>query len=155
MQKDSLIYVAGHRGLVGSAICRNLRKQGFERLLLRSHAELDLTDTVSVRRFFENERPDHVISGRGQGRRHLANDLYPADFIRENLIIQTNVIEAADRAGVDRLLFLGSSCIYPKLCPQPIREEYLLTGAPEPTNRPYALAKVAGIEMCWSLQPSI
>jgi GDP-L-fucose synthase len=150
VQKDSLIYVAGHHGLVGSAICRNLRKQGFERLLLRSHSELDLTDAVSVRRLFENERPDHVILAGAKVGGILANDLYPADFIRENLVIQTNVIDAAYRAGVDRLLFLGSSCIYPKLCPQPIKEEYLLTGPLEPTNRPYALAKIAGIEMCWS-----
>ncbi len=150
MQKDSLIYVAGHRGLVGSAICRNLRKQGFEHLLLRSHTELDLTDAVAVRSFFERERPDHVILAAAKVGGILANDLYPADFIRENLIIQTNVIDAAYRASVDRLLFLGSSCIYPKLCPQPIKEEYLLTGPLEPTNRPYALAKIAGIEMCWS-----
>jgi GDP-L-fucose synthase len=150
VEKDSLIYVAGHRGLVGSAICRNLRQQGFHRLLLRSHAELDLTDAVAVRRFFEQERPHYVFLAAAKVGGILANDLYPADFIRENLIIQTNVIDAAYRAGVDRLLFLGSSCIYPKLCPQPIKEEYLLTGLLEPTNRPYALAKIAGVEMCWS-----
>jgi GDP-L-fucose synthase len=150
VEKDSLIYVAGHRGLVGSAICRNLRQQGFLRLLLRSHAELDLTDSVAVHRFFEQERPHYVFLAAAKVGGILANDLYPADFIRENLIIQTNVIDAAYRAGVDRLLFLGSSCIYPKLCPQPIKEEYLLTGLLEPTNRPYALAKIAGIEMCWS-----
>ena len=150
MQKDSLIYVAGHRGLVGSAICRKLKQQGFDRLLLRSHAELDLTDAVAVRTFFERERPDHVILAAAKVGGILANDLYPADFIRENLIIQTNVIDACYRANVDRLLFLGSSCIYPKLSPQPIKEEYLLTGPLEPTNRPYALAKIAGIEMCWS-----
>ena len=150
MQKHSLIYVAGHRGLVGSAICRNLRQHGFDRLLLRTHAELDLTDAVAVRRFFEQERPHYVFLAAAKVGGILANDLYPADFIRENLIIQTNVIDASYRAGVDRLLFLGSSCIYPKLCPQPIKEEYLLTGPLEPTNRPYALAKIAGIEMCWS-----
>ena len=150
MEKNSLIYVAGHRGLVGSAICRNLRRQGFERLLLRTRAELDLTDAVAVQRFFAQERPDHVFLAAAKVGGILANDLFPADFIRENLIIQTNVIDAAYRAGVDRLLFLGSSCIYPKLCPQPIKEEYLLTGPLEPTNRPYALAKIAGIEMCWS-----
>ena len=150
MEKDSLIYVAGHRGLVGSAICRNLQQQGFKRLLLRSHAELDLTEAVAVRRFFEQERPQYVFLAAAKVGGILANDLYPADFIRENLIIQTNVIDASYRAGVDRLLFLGSSCIYPKLCPQPIKEEYLLTGPLEPTNRPYALAKIAGIEMCWS-----
>ncbi len=150
MEKNSLIYVAGHRGLVGSAICRNLKKNGFDRLLLRSRAELDLTDSVAVRRFFEQERPAHVFFAAAKVGGILANDLYPADFIRENLIIQTNVIDASYRAGVDRVLFLGSSCIYPKLCPQPIKEEYLLTGLLEPTNRPYALAKIAGIEMCWS-----
>ncbi len=150
MDKDSLIYVAGHRGLVGSAICRSLRRQGFERLLLRTHAELDLTDAVGVRQFFEKERPAHVFLAAAKVGGILANDVYPADFIRENLIIQTNVIDASYRSGVDRLLFLGSSCIYPKLSPQPIKEEYLLTGPLEPTNRPYALAKIAGIEMCWS-----
>jgi GDP-L-fucose synthase len=150
VEKDSRIYVAGHRGLVGSAICRNLRQQGFERLLLRSRAELDLTDAVAVHRFFQQERPAHVFLAAAKVGGILANDLYPADFIRENLIIQTNVIDACYRTAVDRLLFLGSSCIYPKLCPQPIKEEYLLTGPLEPTNRPYALAKIAGIEMCWS-----
>src|SRR6201996_6402885 len=150
MKKDSLIYVAGHRGLVGSAICRNLRRQGFERFLLPSRAELDLSNANAVRSFFEQERPAHVFLAAAKVGGILANDLYPADFIRENLIIQTNVIDACYRAGVDRLLFLGSSCIYPKLCPQPIKEEYLLTGPLEPTNRPYALAKIAGIEMCRS-----
>jgi GDP-L-fucose synthase len=150
VEKNSLIYVAGHRGLVGSAICRNLKKNGFDRLLLRSRAELDLTDAIAVQRFFEQERPAHVFLAAAKVGGILANELYPADFIRENLIIQTNVIDAGYRAGVDRLLFLGSSCIYPKLCPQPIKEEYLLTGLLEPTNRPYALAKIAGIEMCWS-----
>jgi GDP-L-fucose synthase len=150
VDKNSLIYIAGHRGLVGSAICRSLRRQGFERLLLRTHAELDLTDAAAVRHFFAQERPAHVFLAAAKVGGILANDLYPADFIRENLIIQTNVIDASYRSGVDRLLFLGSSCIYPKLSPQPIKEEYLLTGPLEPTNRPYALAKIAGIEMCWS-----
>jgi GDP-L-fucose synthase len=150
MKKDSLIYVAGHRGLVGSAICRNLRRQGFDRLLLPARAELDLTDALAVRSFFELERPEYVFLAAAKVGGILANNNYPADFIRENLIIETNVIDACYRAGVDRLLFLGSSCIYPKLCPQPIKEEYLLTGPLEPTNRPYALAKIAGIEMCWS-----
>jgi GDP-L-fucose synthase len=150
VDKDSLIYVAGYRGLVGSAICRSLRRQGFERLLLRTHAELDLTDSAAVRQFFQQERPAHVFLAAAKVGGILANDLYPADFIRENLIIQTNVIDAGYRSGVDRLLFLGSSCIYPKLSPQPIKEEYLLTGPLEPTNRPYALAKIAGVEMCWS-----
>src|SRR6202522_4892151 len=150
MKKDSLIYVAGHRGLVGSAICRNLRRQGFERLLLPSRAELDLTNAIAVRSFFELERPEYVFLAAAKVGGILANNIYPADFIRDNLIIETNVIDACYRAGVDHLLFLGSSCIYPKLCPQPIKEEYLLTGPLEPTNRPYAVAKIAGIEMCWS-----
>jgi GDP-L-fucose synthase len=150
VEKHSRIYVAGHRGLAGSAICRNLRQRGFERLLLRTRAELDLTDGLAVRRFFEQERPAHVFLAAAKVGGILANDLYPADFIRENLMIQTNVIDASYRTGVDRLLFLGSSCIYPKLSPQPIKEEYLLTGPLEPTNRPYALAKIAGVEMCWS-----
>src|SRR5271170_7019703 len=150
MKKDSLIYVAGHRGLVGSAISRNLRRHGFDRLLLPSRAELDLTNAIAVRTFFEHERPEYVFLAAAKVGGILANDRYPADFIRENLIIETNVIDACYRAGVDRLLFLGSSCIYPKLCPQPIKEEYLLTGPLEPTNRPYAVAKIAGIEMCWS-----
>jgi GDP-L-fucose synthase len=150
MKKHSLIYVAGHRGLVGSAICRNLRRQGFERLLLPSRSELDLSNAIAVRRFFELERPEYVFLAAAKVGGILANNTYPADFIRENLIIETNVIDACYRAGVDRLLFLGSSCIYPKLCPQPIKEEYLLTGPLEPTNRPYAVAKIAGIEMCWS-----
>jgi GDP-L-fucose synthase len=150
LRKDSLIYVAGHNGLVGSAICRVLRRQGFDRLLLRSHAELDLADRAAVDHFFQQERPNHIFLAAAKVGGILANDLYPADFIRDNLVIQTNVIDAAYRAGVDRFLFLGSSCIYPKLCPQPIKEEYLLTGPLEPTNRPYALAKIAGIEMCWS-----
>jgi GDP-L-fucose synthase len=150
MKKNSLIYVAGHRGLVGSAICRNLRRQGFERLLLPSRAELDLTNAIAVRSFFELERPEYVFLAAAKVGGILANNTYPADFIRENLIIETNVIDACYRAGVDRLLFLGSSCIYPKLCPQPIKEEYLLTGPLEPTNSPYAVAKIAGIEMCSS-----
>ena len=150
LQKDSIIYVAGHRGLVGSAICRNLLQNGYERLLLRSHAELDLTDPAAVRRFFEQERPAYVFMAAAKVGGIMANEVYPADFIRENLLIETNVIDACYRSEVDRLLFLGSSCIYPKLCPQPIKEEYLLTGPLEPTNRPYALAKIAGVEMCWS-----
>ena len=150
MKKDSLIYVAGHRGLVGSAICRNLRRQGFERLLLPSRAELDLANATAVRSFFDLERPEYVFLAAAKVGGILANNTYPADFIRENLIIETNVIDACYRAGVDRLLFLGSSCIYPKLCPQPIKEEYLLTGPLEPTNSPYAVAKIAGIEMCSS-----
>jgi GDP-L-fucose synthase len=144
------IYVAGHRGLVGSAIVRELRRLGFTNLLLRTHAELDLTDAISVQSFFEEERPHFVVLAAAKVGGILANNTYPADFIRENLAIQGNVIEAAHQAGVQRMLFLGSSCIYPKECPQPIREDYLLTGPLEPTNRPYALAKIAGVEMCWS-----
>ena len=149
-KKDSRIYIAGHRGLVGSAIYRALQRAGYTQLLTRTHAELDLTDTVAVARFFAEEKPEHVVLAAARVGGILANNTYPADFIRENLFIQNNVIEQSRQAGVERLLFLGSSCIYPKLCPQPIREDYLLTGELEPTNRPYALAKIAGIEMCWS-----
>ena len=150
MEKGSRIYLAGHRGLVGSAIRRELERQGYQNLLMRSHVELDLTDRRCVADFFLEERPQYVFLAAAKVGGILANDSYPADFIRENLMIQTNVIEASHRTGVERLLFLGSSCIYPKLCPQPIREEYLLTGPLESTNRSYAIAKIAGIEMCWS-----
>ncbi len=150
MEKDSRIYVAGHRGLVGSAIRRGLERQGYANLLLRTHAELDLTDREAVRLFFREQRPEYVFLAAAKVGGILANDTYPADFIRENLEIQTNVIDACLRVQVSRLLFLGSSCIYPKLAPQPIREEYLLTGPLEATNRAYALAKIAGFEMCWS-----
>jgi GDP-L-fucose synthase len=150
MEKDSRIYVAGHRGLVGSAICRELEKLGYANLLLRTHAELDLTEPHAVNRFFQAERPEFVFLAAAKVGGILANDTYQADFIRENLLIQTNVIEAGYRSGVTRLIFLGSSCIYPKLCPQPIKEEYLLTGPLEPTNRAYAIAKIAGVEMCWA-----
>jgi GDP-L-fucose synthase len=150
VKKDSRIYIAGHRGLVGSAIYRALKRAGYTQLLARTHAELDLTNAFAVARFFADEKPEHVVLAAARVGGILANNLYPADFIRENLFIQNNVIEQSRLAGVERLLFLGSSCIYPKLCPQPIREDYLLTGELEPTNRPYALAKIAGIEMCWS-----
>lgn len=150
MEKNSKIYVAGHRGLVGSALCRELRRQGFDNLILKTRAELDLMDSVRVRKFFEEERPEYVFLAAAKVGGILANDTYPADFLRDNLQIQTNVIDSAYRTGVKRLLFLGSTCIYPKMCPQPIKEEYLLTGPLEPTNRAYALAKIAGIEMCWS-----
>lgn len=150
MEKGSRIYVAGHRGLVGSAIVRALKHQGYENLLLRTHAELDLTDAPAVQAFFVEQQPEYVFLAAAKVGGILANDTYPADFIRENLEIQTSVIDASYQAGVKRLLFLGSSCIYPKLASQPIKEEYLLTGPLEPTNRPYALAKIAGIEMCWS-----
>ncbi|MDE3199661.1 MAG: GDP-L-fucose synthase [Acidobacteriota bacterium] len=150
MRRDSRIYVAGHKGLVGSAIRRVLEQTGYTNLLLRTHAQLDLTDRAAVQAFFRDEKPEFVFLAAAKVGGILANDTYPADFIRENLEIQTHVIDAAYQAGAQRLLFLGSSCIYPKLCPQPIREEYLLTGPLEPTNRSYALAKIAGIEMCWS-----
>jgi GDP-L-fucose synthase len=150
MEKSSRIYVAGHRGLVGSAIVRALKQQGHQNLLLRTHPELDLTDAPTVQTFFEREKPEYVFLAAAKVGGILANDTYPADFIRENMQIQTSVIDASYRSGVKRLLFLGSSCIFPKLAPQPIKEEYLLTGPLEPTNRPYALAKIAGIEMCWS-----
>jgi len=150
MRSDSCIYIAGHRGLVGSAIYRALEAAGYTNLLTRTRAELDLLDANAVAHFFESEQPEFVFLAAAKVGGILANNTYPADFIRDNLAIQSNVIESARRAGVKRLLFLGSSCIYPRLCPQPIKEEYLLTGPLEPTNRPYALAKIAGIEMCWS-----
>jgi GDP-L-fucose synthase len=150
MEKNSRIFVAGHRGLVGSAIRRELERQGYANLLLKTRDELDLMNGPAVEKFFAEERPDYVFLAAAKVGGILANNTYPADFIRDNLEIQTNVIDAAWRSGVKRLLFLGSSCIYPKLCPQPIKEEYLLTGPLEPTNRAYALAKIAGIEMCWS-----
>ncbi|MBT9463092.1 GDP-L-fucose synthase [Hydrogenophaga sp.] len=150
MHTDTRIYVAGHRGLVGSAIVRQLRAAGHDNLLLRTHAELDLTDGNATRDFFAQERPECVFLAAARVGGIQANQRYPADFVRDNLLIQTNVIHEAWRAGVQRLLFLGSSCIYPRLAPQPMQESDLLTGPLEPTNRPYALAKIAGIEMCWS-----
>ncbi|WP_117237361.1 GDP-L-fucose synthase [Thermus sediminis] len=147
MDKGSKIYVAGHRGLVGGAILRRLRAEGYENLVLRTRQELDLTDQRAVYRFFEEERPEYVFLAAAKVGGILANATYPADFIRENLLIQTNVIDAAYRYGVKKLLFLGSSCIYPKLAPQPMKEEYLLTGPLEPTNEAYAVAKIAGIKM--------
>ncbi len=150
MDRKSKIYVAGHRGLAGAAIVGQLRKQGYDKLLLRTHAELELTDQAAVRNFFEREKPDYVFLAAAKVGGIGANSSYPAEFIHSNLAIQTNVIHESWRAGVKRLIFLGSSCIYPRNCPQPIREEYLLTGPLEPTNRPYAVAKIAGIEMCWS-----
>ena len=150
MQPDSRIYVAGHRGLAGSAIQRQLTARGHRNIIARTHVELDLTDAHAVRRFFESEHPEYVFLAAAKVGGILANDTYPAEFIRQNLAIQTNVIHEAWRVGVKRLLFLGSSCIYPRDCPQPIKESYLLTGPLEATNRPYAIAKIAGIEMCWS-----
>ncbi len=150
MEKTSKIYVAGHRGLVGSAIVRHLRESGYTAIVTRTHAELDLTDARATEAFLLAERPDYIILAAAKVGGIVANKSYPADFLRINLQIQNSIFEASRIAGVRRLLFLGSSCIYPKFAPQPIREEYLLTGELEPTNRPYALAKIAGIEMCWS-----
>src|SRR5688572_13962455 len=129
---------------------RKLRERGYNNLVVRTHAELDLADAAATRRFFDQERPEVVILAAAKVGGILANDTYPADFIRDNLAIQTNVIHEAWRAGVQKLLFLGSACIYPRDCSQPIKEEHLLTGVLEPTNRPYAIAKIAGIELCWS-----
>ncbi len=148
MEPASRIYVAGHRGLVGSALLRRLRRAGFTNLIVRTRSELDLTDQAAVERFFQIERPDYVFLAAARVGGIHANRTYPAEFIYENLAIQTNVIHAAWRHGVRKLLFLGSSCIYPKHAPQPIREEYLLSGPLEPTNQPYAVAKIAGLEMC-------
>ncbi|MHB1086473.1 MAG: GDP-L-fucose synthase family protein [Minisyncoccota bacterium] len=148
MKKDSKIYIAGHRGLVGSAIVRQLQKSGYSNLLLRTREELELLDTAAVRAFFEKERPEYVFLAAARVGGILANNTLPADFIRENLIVQTNVLHQAHESGVNKLLFLGSSCIYPKMAPQPIKEEYLMSGPLEETNSAYAIAKIAGIEMC-------
>lgn len=150
MNKNDKIYIAGHRGLVGSAIVRNLKQKGYANLIAHTHADLDLTDQKKTEAFFANEKPEYVFLAAARVGGIHANNVYPAEFVRDNLLIQTNVIHAAYKASVRRLLFLGSSCIYPKLAPQPMKEEYLLTGPLEPTNRPYAVAKIAGIEMCWS-----
>ncbi len=150
MKKTSKIFVAGHRGLVGSAIFRHLKAEGYANLITRSHAELDLSDQTAVNAFFDEEKPEYIFLAAARVGGIMANSTYPADFIRVNLLIQTHIIDAAYRHGVDRLLFLGSSCIYPRLAPQPMKEEYLLTGPLEPTNSAYAVAKIAGIEMCRS-----
>jgi GDP-L-fucose synthase len=150
MTPDTRIYVAGHCGLAGSALVRMLRARGYANIVSHTHAETDLVDSRAVAALFETERPDVVFLAAAKVGGILANSSYPAEFIQDNLVIQTNVIHEAWRAGVKRLLFLGSSCIYPRDCPQPIREDYLLTGPLEPTNRPYAIAKIAGIEMCWA-----
>jgi GDP-L-fucose synthase len=150
MDRNAKIYIAGHTGLAGSAILRALQRAECGNLLLRHHAELELTDARAVASFFERERPEYVFLAAAKVGGILANDIFPADFIRENLAVQLNVIHEAWRAGAKRLLFLGSSCIYPRDCLQPIKEEYLLSGPLEPTNRAYALAKIAGVEMCWS-----
>lgn len=146
----SKVFVAGHRGMVGSAIIRKLQAEGYNNIITRTHAELDLTDQVAVRDFFQKEKTDYVVLAAAKVGGIHANNTYPADFIYQNLMIQANVIHEAYRAGVANLLFLGSSCIYPKMCPQPMKEEYLLSGYLEPTNEPYAIAKIAGIKMCES-----
>lgn len=148
MDKNSLVYVAGHRGLAGAALCRALTRAGFARQITRGHAELDLCDQLAVRSFFAEQKPDVVVLAAAKVGGIHANATYPAEFIYQNLQIQNNVIDSAYRNGCKKLLFLGSSCIYPKLCPQPIKEEYLLTGPLEPTNDAYALAKIAGVRMC-------
>jgi GDP-L-fucose synthase len=148
MDKSSKIYVAGHRGLVGSAIIRKLRAEGYENIIVKTSDELDLTRQADVEVFFEKNRPEYVFLAAAKVGGILANHTYPADFIYRNLMIESSVIHSAYLVGVKKLLFLGSSCIYPKLCPQPMREEYLLTGSLEPTNEPYAIAKIAGIKMC-------
>jgi GDP-L-fucose synthase len=150
MLKDSRIYVAGHKGLVGSAILRRLKSEEYTELMTRTHKELDLMNQADVGRFFEKEKPEYVFLAAAKVGGILANHSYPAEFIYENLMVQTNVIHAAYKTGVKKLLFLGSSCIYPRECPQPMKEEYLLSGKLEPTNEPYAIAKIAGVKMCQS-----
>jgi GDP-L-fucose synthase len=142
------IYVAGHRGMVGSAIVRRLQKDGFTRLLTSTSADLDLRDQAAVRAFFEKEKPDHVFLAAAKVGGIMANNTYRAEFLYDNLMIQSNIIDSAWRTGVKKLMFLGSSCIYPKMAPQPLKEDYLLTGLLEETNEPYAIAKIAGIKMC-------
>ena len=150
MNLESRIYVAGHRGMVGAAIVRALQAKGYTNLVTRTHAELDLTNQAAVRAFFQSERIDQVYLAAAKVGGIHANNTYPAEFIHQNLMIQSNVIHEAWQSGVKKLLFLGSSCIYPRDCPQPIKEEYLLTGPLEPTNEPYAIAKITGIKMCES-----
>jgi GDP-L-fucose synthase len=150
MNPGSRIFVAGHRGLVGSAIVRRLEREGYRNLVLTGRAQLDLRDQAAVNHFFAREKPEYVFLAAAKVGGILANDTYPAEFLRDNLLIEANVIDAAWRAGARKLLFLGSSCIYPKFAPQPMREEHLLTGALEPTNEWYAIAKIAGIKLCQS-----
>ncbi len=148
MEKNDKIYIAGHRGMVGSAILRKLKTEGFTNFVLRTSGELDLREQTAVRDFFAAERPDYVFLAAAKVGGIMANNVYRADFLLENLQIQNNVIESAHRTAVKKLMFLGSSCIYPKLAPQPLREDHLLTGLLEPTNEPYAIAKIAGIKLC-------
>ena len=150
MDKESKIYVAGHRGLVGSAIWNNLKSKGYTNLVGRTHSELDLLDGVAVREFFDSERPEYVVLAAAHVGGIVANNTYRADFIYRNLQIQQNVIGESFRHGVKKLLFLGSTCIYPREAPQPMREDCLLTGPLEYTNEPYAMAKIAGLKMCES-----
>jgi GDP-L-fucose synthase len=150
MDRGARIYVAGHAGLAGSAMVRALQAAGYQHLLLRRSQQLDLTQQAETRAFFEAERPDYVIDAAAKVGGIVANSSLPAEFIHTNIAIQTNLIHESWRTGVKRLLFLGSTCIYPRACPQPIKEEYVLTGPMEPTNRPYAIAKIAGLEMCWA-----
>ena len=148
MEKDSKIYVAGHTGMVGSALVRKLKKEGFKNVIFRSSSELDLTEQHSVKTFFEEEKPDYVFLAAAKVGGIMANNIYRGEFLYQNLMIQNNVIHQSYASGVKKLLFLASSCIYPKMSPQPIKEEYLLTGKLETTNEPYAIAKIAGIKMC-------
>jgi GDP-L-fucose synthase len=148
MNKDSKIYIAGHRGMVGSALVRVLKQNGYNNLVLRTSKELNLTDQLAVKEFFESEKPEYVFLAAAKVGGIVANNTYRAEFIYENLMIQNNVIHNSYLSGVKKLMFLGSSCIYPKNAPQPLKEEYLLTGLLEPTNEPYAIAKIAGIKMC-------
>ena len=150
LKLESKIYVAGHRGLAGSAIVRELQRQGYRNIVTRTHAELDLEDAAATNQFFEQETPDLVFLAAAKVGGIHANNIYPVDFLMSNLLIEANICRAAHASNVNRLIFLGSSCIYPRDCPQPIKEEYLLTGPLEATNRAYALAKIAGVEMCWS-----
>ena len=148
MQPGDKIYIAGHRGMVGSAISRRLKKEGFTNFLTRTSSELDLKDQAAVHAFFEKERPDYVFLAAAKVGGIMANNIYRGEFLYDNLMIQSNTIDAAYRSGVKKLMFLGSSCIYPKLAPQPLKEDYLLTGLLEETNEPYAIAKIAGIKLC-------
>jgi GDP-L-fucose synthase len=148
MLPQDKIYIAGHRGMVGSAISRKLKKEGFNNIVTRTSAELDLKNQAAVQAFFETERPDHVFLAAAKVGGILANNVYRAEFLYDNLMIESNTIDAAYRSGVKKLMFLGSSCIYPKMAPQPLKEDYLLTGLLEPTNEPYAIAKIAGIKLC-------
>jgi len=148
MEQQSKIYIAGHKGMVGSALERKLREEGFDNIVTRTSAELDLRNQLAVNNFFEQEKPDYVILAAAKVGGIYANNTYRAEFIYDNLMIEANIIHAAYLRKVKKLLFLGSSCIYPKMAPQPLKEEYLLSGYLEPTNQPYAIAKIAGIEMC-------